>query len=369
MSTRIGIITKPIDQRTSGSCNYLRQLVDRVLDINTAFDIHLVHFQKNELDIYRRAPEVIVPDSPVAGSMALRKHGFALIHFSPLTFKSPIWVGNTRKVASILGSGPRCIADKYSRLYRYHDRFVEPWLARQMEAVITCSEDSRDLIVSSYGVDRERVTVVYASTGSAFRRLPESEIAPSVKSRHGIEGPFLLHVSKYSERKNPIALVGGFGRLLARYPEHQGLQLVLAGSGWQNPRVADLMKEHGVTGKVVFTDYADEADIVVLLNLADIFIFPSLYEGFGMPNIEAMRCECPVITSQSHAIPEVVGDAALLLDNCNDCDELADNIHLLLTDASLRQRLVEKGKEHVKTYSWTESARRLLRVYKSCLEA
>jgi glycosyltransferase involved in cell wall biosynthesis len=142
------------------------------------------------------------------------------------------------------------------------------------------------------------------------------------------------------------------------------MKLVIAGGKWNNTEVADELQRLGIENKVILTGFVGEEEAVRLYNGAEAFIFPSLAEGFGMPNIEAMACGCPVITSGIFAIPEVVGDAALLMKDPKDAQDLADKLEILTSNEDLKEDLIARGLERAKRYrSWEPSAKKLLEVY------
>ena len=142
----------------------------------------------------------------------------------------------------------------------------------------------------------------------------------------------------------------------------------MGGSGWKNKEVIEFARQHNMLNDIIFTGFIPRRDFIGLLNMAEIFVFPSFFEGFGMPNLEAMACGCPVITSNAFAIPEIVGDAALILKNNSDHSELARKMVAALENDTLRLSLIKKGLERVKLYSWKESAQTVLNIYDKCLK-
>ena len=149
------------------------------------------------------------------------------------------------------------------------------------------------------------------------------DIPIKVKKKFGIDTPFIFHLSKYSVRKNPWTMLNAFQILKEKKSD---LKFVLGGKGWKNQKVVEFAQKKNILKDLIFTDFISREEIIELLNLAEVFVFPSFFEGFGIPNIEAMACGCPVITSNAFAIPEVVGDAALILNDNKDPNELANKI-------------------------------------------
>jgi glycosyltransferase involved in cell wall biosynthesis len=362
---RIAILTRPIDQGTSGSGHHLAEMVSHVLDLNGGrFSFTLVHYEKNDRPIYRRAEELIVPRSPLAAAAALRRQRFDLVHYAPLSPYAPIWGVKAKKVGTVHGAEPYLVPELYGPAHRFHAAVTKPWLASRMDGLVTVSRTSRDFLAWKFGLPVQRFTVCYNGVGPGYRRLPESEArAPD---RFGARRPYVLHLSNFSERKNPAGIVGGFAAFRAS-PEGRGATLVLAGNRWGNPRVRALAAEHGVERSVVYPGFVSERDAVELLNGASAFLFPSLAEGFGMPNLEAMACGCPVVTSGVFAIPEIVGDAALVVGDPGDRTAIGDALRNLARDPGLRESLIAKGLERARAFSWDESARLLLGLYERLL--
>ena len=239
------------------------------------------------------------------------------------------------------------------------------WLSRferslsRADTVIAVSEATRRDLEELYGIPPSRVTVVPLGVDMhVFRPAPGDEAA-RVRARFGIDGPYLLYLGGIEPRKNLPALLRAFSGL----PTDLRPSLVVAGSGvaW-NPEGPSLLQgalaalAKDVRSRVRLTGYVSEVDKVALLGGAEALVYPSLYEGFGLPVIEAMACGTPVLTSSVSALPEVAGDAALLVDP-HDVGSIRDGIVRLLTDGPLRARLKEAGVERASGFSWERTAR------------
>ena len=359
---RIGIFTRPIDQGYSGSGHHLLEMVIHMLDENDGtFDFTLIHYEKNNRPIYTRAKEMIVSRNPFAAAVAVRKESFDIVHYAPLSPYAPVWGVHAKKVATIHGAESYLVPELYGFMHRLHARFTKPILARKMDAVVTVSKTSRDFLASRFGIPSDRFIVCYNGVGPAYRRLDKEEI--TAPARLGIRTPYVMHLSNFSERKNPETIIRGYSDF-RKSPQGRDTTLVLAGRGWRNAKTLGLSEELGIRDHLLFPGFVSERDTVELLNAAICFVFPSLAEGFGMPNLEAMACGCPVITSCVFAIPEVVGDAALVLDDPRDYRQAAEAMRSLVMDSDLRKSLIERGTERVKAFSWKDSAQSLLALYR-----
>ncbi|MEX2445104.1 MAG: glycosyltransferase family 1 protein [Alkalispirochaeta sp.] len=386
-SPRIAIITRSIDRSgTSGSGHHLREMIRHLLPQAEDLDIHLAHYQDSEDEIYRWAPEVKLPTNPIAAAAALNRSKFDVVHFSPLTIVSPIHGLRAKKVATIHSAEPMLLPEAYSWIKRMHSKHVIPRYARRLDALVTVSETSKAWFAEHYRIPPEKIHVTYNACAPAYRVLSPKERAEANPEDPAIPGPYIFHVSRFSERKNPWTMLEAFAGLVER-PAHKGsanrssgsgqdrsetiagassgpLQLVLAGKGWNDPAVRERARELGIADRLVTPGFVSEETVVRLLNGAELFWFPSLSEGFGMPNVEAMRCGCPVVTTAVFAIPEIVGDAAVVLDDPHDAHALAEASETILHDRDRRDTLVRAGLEWSGRYSWQESSRVLANIYR-----
>jgi len=212
---------------------------------------------------------------------------------------------------------------------------------------------------------------------TTFQPVRDEEAIEAVKARYGIAGDYVLFVGTLQPRKNLIRLIEAFSpstRLRRAQSSRSGrrlsnpqspisnLQLVIAGKkGWLYEEIFQQVEELELEGKVVFTGYVVAGDLPALLSGAGLFVFPSLYEGFGLPVLEAMACGTPVICSNASSLPEVAGDAALLVDPL-DVEGLAAAMERVLGDEALRAELIERGFERARKFSWERCARETLDV-------
>lgn len=228
---------------------------------------------------------------------------------------------------------------------------------------MTVSETSKTWFSEHYRIPPDRIAVTYNACAPAFRRLSEEDRTTPHPDDPQIPGPFIFHVSRFSERKNPWTMLEAFARLT----QESRLSLVLSGKGWDDPAVRDRARQLGIATRVITPGFVSEETVVRLLNRAELFWFPSLSEGFGMPNIEAMRCGCPVITSAVFAVPEIVGDAAIVLPDPRDASALVEATRRVLADPIEKKRLIDAGLAWSARYSWDASARIMAEVYRRLL--
>ncbi len=234
--------------------------------------------------------------------------------------------------------------------------------------ILTISEFSKAEIIKYLNVPPEKISVVPMGVDrSIFYKMPENErpVIERCKSKYNISGEYFLYFGTIEPRKNLARLIEAYALLKKTEPNVP--KLVLAGGkGWLYDGIYEAVKTHGVEKDVIFTGYVDDGDAPALINGALAFVFPSLYEGFGMPPLEAMACGVPVITANAASLPEVVGDAALLVDPLS-VDGIADAMRRMLQSPQLRAELSEKGQTQAALFTWERAAHIVMDVYKELL--
>jgi glycosyltransferase involved in cell wall biosynthesis len=240
------------------------------------------------------------------------------------------------------------------RTTRRHARLAAHIIA---DSRATCSD-----LLERYQADPKRLSVVYPGHDESLRRIEDPEVIAAARSRYGIDNDYLLYLGTLQPRKNLVRLVEAFARLRSLAAD---AQLVLAGKkGWLYDELFACVKRLGLEGQVIFPGYVAGEDKAALLSGALALVYPSLYEGFGLPVLEAMACGTPVLTSNVSSLPEVAGQAALLVDPL-DVESIASGIGRIIMEADLRHMLVERGYQQVHKFSWTEAAHQVLEVLES----
>lgn len=236
--------------------------------------------------------------------------------------------------------------------------------ARRADALIAVSESTRQDSIRLLGIPPEKITAIPLGISEEFRPVSDPDLCAAVRSRYNLPDRFLLYVGLVEPRKNLPLLLRAYHRLLAggvRQP------LVIAGRmGWMVEQVFQQIDELGIKDQVHFTGYVSPDDLPIVYNLADAFVYPSLYEGFGFPPLEAMACGAPVVTTAVSSMPENVGDAGILVPP-GDEQALAQALQRILTDALLRQRLRRAGPERAALFTWKRTAQKTLQVYRQVL--
>jgi len=258
---------------------------------------------------------------------------------------------------------PSTVPRKYSLYMRLMTRLA----VRSADRIIAVSGATKEDLSRVLGVPDARVAVIHEAVAPEFTVPTTPAAVEAVARRYGIRAPYCLFVGNLEPRKNLARLIEAFALVRARRRSATGPcpQLVVAGTrGWLYSGIFRAVERHGVTGDIVFTGYVAPADLPALYAGAACFVFPSLYEGFGLPVLEAMAVGTPVVASRVGAIPEVAGDAAILVD-AQKAEEIAGAIEAVLDDGGLRRDLAARGRARARRFTWENVARQTLAVYEA----
>jgi glycosyltransferase involved in cell wall biosynthesis len=255
------------------------------------------------------------------------------------------------------------IPDRYPPLRRLYFQAITRLSARVADAIIAPSNAARDDVVRTLRASSSKVHTVYEAAGPQYALLPAEEAA-AVARRYGLDGPFVLSVGSLEPGKNRARLIRALHELRS-----DGVTAPLAIIGqkaWKYEADFALVEELGMGDAVRFLDYVPSADLPALYNAATVFAFPSLYEGFGLPVMEAMACGLPALTSNISATAEVAGDAAVLVDP-RDTAAIRDALRTLLNDPIVRDHYARRGLERAAQFSWRRAADETHAVYERVL--
>jgi len=241
-------------------------------------------------------------------------------------------------------------------------RYTVARTVRLAKKILTLSDFSRAAIQKAYGLDPHDVIVIPLAASPEFRVFHIDNAQDGVRSRFQLPAPYILTVGDLQPRKNHIGLIEAFAELARNFPQLRH-RLVLAGKDtWFAPKVREAAKSSGVADRIRFLGYVTDQDLLHLYNACDLFVFPSFYEGFGLPILEAMACGRAVACSNTSAMPEVADGAAILFDPRSTA-EITRAMADLLRDVELRNRMERLGQQRVTQFSWHQSAQKTLEVY------
>lgn len=252
--------------------------------------------------------------------------------------------------------------DFYPPSLRWRIRFLMARSIRNAAGIVCYTEYLRNKVIEEFGVAREKTFVSAPGVSDCF----PIEDKNSVRERlllENIDGPFILFVGSLTDRKNPRRLIQAFARVRERQKVPHKLVMV-GDKAWVGDELEKLIGDLNLQGQVLFRPSRPHEDLVWLYNGADAFIFPTLYEGFGLPPLEAMACGTPVVASNVTSVPEVVGDAAYMVDPFS-VEDMADGIQRVLCDPALRSELRKEGFRRASQFTWEKTASALLEAYQT----
>ncbi|MFH1551277.1 MAG: glycosyltransferase family 1 protein [bacterium] len=285
------------------------------------------------------------------------------VYFNPHFFNSPL----SKKCRKIITFHDLSF-ERYPEFFSLRKRLWQKFLmnareeAKKADKIIAVSHSTKEDLIDIYGIEPEKIDVIYSGISSQFRQIIDNqEETKRIKTKYGLPDDFILYLGTIEPRKNIIGLIKAFELLRNDY----SIKLVLAGvSGWLEQDIFKRAKESKYQKDIVFTGLIEPEDRPYIYNLALIFVYPSFFEGFGFPPLEAMACGIPVIVSNSSSLSEAVGDSALMVDP-NNTDEIAWAMKITLTDTDLRKVFIKKGLEQVNKFSWQKTAEKTLDIIRT----
>jgi glycosyltransferase involved in cell wall biosynthesis len=253
---------------------------------------------------------------------------------------------------------------RFPELFNANDLYqLKNWTAysvKNAKKVLTISNASRDDIIKAYAVHKEKVVTIYPGIKIMPSLEPRIFGMNQLQKKYHLSDQFILFVGTLQPRKNIARLIEAFSKVSSE--NHNDLQLVIVGKkGWQYEEILAAPEKFGVEDHVKFLENVTDEELQIFYKHALCYVLPSLYEGFGLPVVEAMQRGCPVITSNVSSLPEAGGDAALYVDP-TDVDDIAAKITKLIDDEELRKELIAKGKKQIEKFSWEKSAKETLAV-------
>jgi len=288
----------------------------------------------------------------------LSRSSFDLFHGT--NYEIPLW---TRRpsVVTIHDLSLLLHSDAHERHLVRRARWRLPLMVKSASKIITPTNSVKKEVCETLGVDPEKVSVTPEAPRLSFRRRDDTEVI-KLRRRLGIEGPFVLYVGTIEPRKNLRRLVEAFEQLL-RTTSLSPKLVITGGQGWLMDDFASLIRQKKLENLICLTGYLEDEELCGLYSSCKAFVYPSLYEGFGLPPLEAMACGAPVICSRIPALEETVGTAARLVDP-HDVDELARAMIEMLSDERMREQYARLSNDHVQKFSWEQTALKTLEAYR-----
>ena len=362
---RIGLNARWLQLPAGGAREYTLNLIRGLLEIDSENEYVVFHANSAYMGCFPSAEEVLVNSGNklwwdyIQLPAAVSRQSIDLFWTPSYVVPFPI---RCRSVASVLDLAYFIMPESYQLADVLYMRVAMPGAFRRAAALVAISEHTCRDLVRLFPFTQTKVKVTPIAPSSRFRPSNDQQQVDRVRSKYGLSFPYIFYAGSMSPRKGLPFLLQAFARAKKRFVHHR---LVLTGGWkWGKVKIQDLAARFGVGDQVAILGEVPAEDMPLLYEGADLFVYPSLYEGFGLPVLEAMACGCPVVCSNLTSLPEVAGDAALMV-NPRDVPSLADAICLALSDPGLRWQLKEQGSARAARFSWRKTAQQTLRVFES----
>ena len=363
---RIGIDARITYYSRAGIGQYTRQLIRALAQVVTDDEVLILQSKKDKKPLVEGSPcfrqrSLWTPShhrlEQLTLPLELAWHDLHLLHspdFIPpfhRRFKSVITIHDLAFLQF-----PNMLTRESARYYGQIDQAT-----RSADHIIAVSESTKRDIVRLLGVNDQRITVIHEAANPFFRPLDRAQAADWVAQKFGIVGSYVLFTSTIEPKKNLGTLLKAFRQLLDSY--HVDAKLVVAGErGWFYENIFEMVNDLKLDDQVIFLGRVSNCELLQLYNAASVLVHPALYEGFGLTPLEAMTCGTPVIVSNVSSLPEVVGDAGLLVAP-EDVEHMAVSMWRVLKNPEKQQELREKGLQRAKNFSWARTAKQTLALY------
>jgi glycosyltransferase involved in cell wall biosynthesis len=252
--------------------------------------------------------------------------------------------------------------DLLNKSRQVYKRYILNLSIKMADVIIVDSCSTKRDIIEFFNIDEKKIRVVHLGVESRFQRISNVE---DYRTRKNLPSKIILHIGTLEPRKNVVTLINAFKKL--RESGIKDYTLVIAGEkGWLYKKIFEEIKSSNVEQSIILLGVVEDEDLPMLYNCADLFVFPTLYEGFGLPPLEAMACGIPVITSNTSSLPEVVGNAGIMVDP-NNVESLSNAMYRVLQDKELRHRMSRDGLKRSKMFTWEKMASEVKKVYEETL--
>jgi glycosyltransferase involved in cell wall biosynthesis len=366
---RVAIDAHSVGTKLGGNESYAVNLIEALAQIDSTNN-YTIYVTTNEardrfsnrwpnFKVRSTLPHTPLIRIPLTLSAELRKHPVDVLHvqftappFCPCPF-----------VVSIHDLSFEHLPQTFKRRSRTQLRLTVRHSARRAARILSLSEHTRGDIMETYGIHPDRIEAIPPAAPDHFCRVTDTRELQRIRHTYGIDGNYILSVGSIQPRKNLARLVKAYAQLRGHCSADKLPKLVLVGKcAWLYDETLRALDQAGVKDSVVLTGYVPESDLPALYSSALCFVYPSYFEGFGLPPLEAMKCGAPVIVGNRTSLPEVVGDAGLTVDPF-DVDAIAAAMRRLMSEPALRAELSKKGQERASSFTWRETARQTLQIY------
>lgn len=358
----IGIDTQSVTLQATGIGYYTQNLIREYASLkNNGITFHYYkHLEKEELNTLER----LQWENILLGRQ-IKKERIDILHVPG--FAGPYKKGKFKKVTTVHDLIGMIHPQNLSLFSRFYWQKWLPACVRTSDFIIADSENTKNDIIKFLHIPEDKIKVIYLAASSKFRPIEKSVREEEILKQYGIASNYILNVGTIEPRKNISLLIEGFWQYL-QVSQKKDIILVIAGKkGWDYQKCLHKVLELKASDYVMFCDYVKEEDLPVLYNFCEAFVYPSAYEGFGLPVLEAMSCAAPVICSNNSSLPEITPEETLYIDP-NNIDSISDALSKILEDNNFKEKMRLDCFNYSKKFSWQKTALETLNVYKNVLK-
>ena len=370
---KIGIISLLMDdkQRT-GIATYVYSFIQNLIKIGKAKSLYLIHCKRCQDGVYIKTNDIIIPKMPFKLTSVLGlpyvigKINVNILHIPAHWYTQimPFFLNSkVKKIITIHDLLPLFFPETvpYTKETIFLWNSTLKLIKSKIDMIIAVSQNTKNDCIKYLNIPEEKIKVITLASDEIYKPINnKQEMKEEIYKKYRINSSFILYVGTVEKRKNVSVLIKAFYKLKTMKITHK--LIIIGKKGWKYNDIFKTIEILNLQKDVILTGYVPKEDLFKFYNLADVFVYPSLYEGFGLPPLEAMACGCPVITSNTSSLPEVVGDAGMMV-NPYDVEGLAKAIFEVITDESLRKELSKKSLERAKLFSWRKTAEKTWKVY------
>lgn len=372
---RIGIDATALPKKPAGAGNYIIQLIRALVEIEREYEFiifaqhsghPLINLSDHENIAWRLFPDRKPGSRLLWEQVVFPKHvrdaGIDLLH--SLHYTQPLNL-SCHTAVTFHDMTFFLYPQVHTRIRRMYFPLAIRASAKRADALIAVSESTRQDAIQILDIPPQRITTTQLGHDPAFKPIRDDLIRREVREKYKLPERFILYVGTVEPRKNLPLLIRAYQRLVAAGSDYE---LVVVGRhGWMYGEVYNQIEASNLQERIHLAGYVDQADLPVVYNLASLFVYPTLYEGFGLPALEALACGVPVITTDTSSLPEIVAEAGVLIP-LDDEQALFEAMKSVLKDRKLRQDMIQKGLIQAKKFTWKRTAQKTLQVYRRVLK-
>ncbi|MHB1270924.1 MAG: glycosyltransferase family 4 protein [Thermoleophilia bacterium] len=363
-----GIDAHTVGARLTGNETYVTNLIDGLLDSGTdhRFTIFFTHpeaakrwqHQHDNVKMISVHPAQPLIRIPLIMPWLAWRNNIDCLHVQyvgPPLMTVPL-------VATVHDISYEYFPEFFSKKEIVRFKATVPFTARKARRVLTISNYSKQTLMEAYGIPEEKIVVTYLGVNSRYRPLENVLAKQGAVSQYGINGHYILSVGNLQPRKNMVRLIKAYTLLRNSQPQIDHKLVIVGKKAWKHDPILSFIRQSRWVDEIILTDYVSDQDLPAIYACADLFVYPSIYEGFGLPPLEAMACGTPVIVSDRTSLPEVVGNAGKMV-NPYDVNELATAMAAILLEPAAASWFKNAGLKRARQFTWSKCATETLKVY------